>query len=611
MADDRIEREADLLLRPLVDMDPSAPHPASGWIKTWNDYNQEEVIKVHPNDNGFLKMGYIFYKAINKAADAGKLVEPGEVNSGPTICDKVESVAKWVDDGGKTYIWTNSRSCRKGYAGDGLNVAWRQTFYQGASSGPTHMGMGVWKNIGGGGSKIVADGNKYCNMVGHRDGRVDYVWTQPTGEMTLFINRSKDTIGDTEVKGYWDPSPGIMFRPLRSMDRRDLHLQDWDGNDDCDIIYVNPETNAVEVFPNQLAVRSADLTGSNRANYLCIAPDGTVSGHLQQDSGAFVDVGQIKFAIGKDRANLRCAEVDGDRNNDMLWIEKYNGSHDSLDTGGGSSFYWKYADLDGNDHVDEHYTLESFNNKGRTSLKPSCGVADRTGDDGRVTSPNLPVQPGSDEDDDTSGGSGGDHTPYVPNPKNDNPLPTSSDASKYTTIEQLEAKAGLIDLWCGPQYTITILLQIPQDSFARYDEIMASGYYKYFKIHADYLVSNAWSALRNFMLIHSDEYFNCKITEETTCCNGDFWDAAAAEVGAPREKMSIVKLQSVGMLDSSCSIDSVYNGIEHMTASCYYRNFWFDATQVDGFNTDDVTNPKTILNKALIPWAAQLSLLLV
>ncbi|KAJ0343721.1 hypothetical protein KNSL1_010072, partial [Colletotrichum chrysophilum] len=249
-------------------------------------------------------------------------------------------------------------------------------------------------------------------------------------------------------------------------------------------------------------------------------------------------------------------------------------------------------------------------------------------DDGRVTSPNLPVQPGSDEDDDTSGGSGGDHTPYVPNPKNDNPLPTSSDASKYTTIEQLEAKAGLIDLWCGPQYTITILLQIPQDSFARYDEIMASGYYKYFKIHADYLVSNAWSALRNFMLIHSDEYFNCKITEETTCCNvckaegvschnsaidkeGDFWDAAAAEVGAPREKMSIVKLQSVGMLDSSCSIDSVYNGIEHMTASCYYRNFWFDATQVDGFNTDDVTNPKTILNKALIPWAAQLSLLLV
>ncbi|KAF4853989.1 hypothetical protein CGCSCA2_v009770 [Colletotrichum siamense] len=456
--------------------------------------------------------------------------------------------------------------------------------------------------------------------------------------MTPFINRGKDTIGDTEVKGYWDSSPGIMFRPLRSMDRRDLHLQDWDGDDDCDIIYVNPETNAVEVFLNQysqtgrrgwthltnsppgvtcgykrglgvfnLAVRFADLIGNNGADYLCIAPDGTVSDYLQQDSGVFVDVGQINFAIGKNRANLRCADANGDGKDDMLWMEKlsgdtwvwYNGGRGFPDTGGGSSFYWRVQEKKA------YY-----------------------GDDGPTTNPNLPVQPEPDEDDNTGGGSGGDHTPYVPNPKDDNPLPTCSDASKHTTIEQLEAKAGLIDLWCGPQYTITILLQILQDSFARYDEIMASGYYKYFKIYADYLVSNAWSALRNFMLIHRDECFNRKITEETTCCNvckaegvschnsaidkeGDVWDAAAAEVGAPREKMSIVKLQSVGMLDSSCSRDSIYNGIEHMTTSCYYRNFWFDATQVDGFNTDDVTNPKTIVNKALITWAAQLSLLLV
>ncbi|KAI8257651.1 hypothetical protein K4K58_003829 [Colletotrichum sp. SAR11_239] len=63
--------------------------------------------------------------------------------------------------------------------------------------------------------------------------------------------------------------------------------------------------------------------------------------------------------------------------------------------------------------------------------------------------------------------------------------------------------------------------------------------------------------------------------------------------------MNIAKLQSIGTLDSSCSRDAVSNGIEHMTASCYYRNFWFDAPQVEEFSTDDVTNPKTILNKAL------------
>ncbi|KAJ0269274.1 hypothetical protein Brms1b_013244 [Colletotrichum noveboracense] len=144
-----------------------------------------------------------------------------------------------------------------------------------------------------------------------------------------------------------------------------------------------------------------------------------------------------------------------------------------------------------------------------------------------------------------------------------------------STQPLMEANTGLIDFWCGPQYTITILLQILQDSLARYDEIMASGYDKYFKIYADYLVSNAWSALRNFMFKHGDEYFTCKITEDTTCCN------------------------LIGTLDLSCSRDAVYNGVEHIIASCYYRYFWFDAPQVEGFITNGVTNPKTILNKAL------------
>ncbi|KAF5515413.1 hypothetical protein CGCS363_v000144 [Colletotrichum siamense] len=315
----------------------------------------------------------------------------------------------------------------KGYVGDGLNVAWRQTFYKSASSDPTHMGIGgtnhrtrihfaringqssvfgnlplqgyvylehtklagdqhrfemrVWKNISGGGSKIVADGNKYCNMVGHRDGRVDYVWTQSTREMNLFTNRGKGTIGDINAEGYWDPSPGLICRPPRSMDRRDLHLQDWDGDGDCDIIYVNHETNAMEVFLNQysqtgrrgwthltdsppgltcgykrglggfnLAVRFADLTGNNGADYLCIAPDGTVSDYLQQVSGVFVDISQINFAIRKNQANLRCADANGDGKDDVLgWRSfqvthgsgEYNGGRGFPDTGGGSSFYWR------------------------------------------------------------------------------------------------------------------------------------------------------------------------------------------------------------------------------------------------------------------------------
>lgn len=140
----------------------------------------------------------------------------------------------WLGRQGQTTTWTNARSCKVGREGDGLNVAWRQAFAGNANSGPTHAGMAdfnggttmnirgevhfarvfgtkepfgnfglqdyvymehsekgdkhlfkmnVWKNKGAGGTKLEADGNKYCNMIGHGDGREDYVWTWSTGKM--------------------------------------------------------------------------------------------------------------------------------------------------------------------------------------------------------------------------------------------------------------------------------------------------------------------------------------------------------------------------------------------------------------------------------------------
>jgi hypothetical protein len=47
----------------------------------------------------------------------------------------------WVSDVGATTTWTNTRSCKVGRDGDGLNVAWRQGFYKGALSGPIYAGV--------------------------------------------------------------------------------------------------------------------------------------------------------------------------------------------------------------------------------------------------------------------------------------------------------------------------------------------------------------------------------------------------------------------------------------------------------------------------------------
>lgn len=110
--------------------------------------------------------------------------------------------------------------------------------------------MRVWKNVGGGGTKVRADGNRYCNMSGHKNGMSDYVWVWSTGRMQLWKNRGKKLISDDDQAGFWDDSTGTIWTPPRDINRKDLHLADWDADGDCDIIYVNPDTGAIDVWLN-------------------------------------------------------------------------------------------------------------------------------------------------------------------------------------------------------------------------------------------------------------------------------------------------------------------------------------------------------------------------
>ncbi|KAJ4258177.1 hypothetical protein NW762_008322 [Fusarium torreyae] len=414
----------------------------------------------------------------------------------------------WLRYDGHTDVYTNTRSCKKGKSGDGLNVAWRQAKADWYSSGTvwTHFGWSdfmeedgeevrdrchfariygerpvfgnhpkqdyvylqhdkkggkhrfrvrVEKNLGAGGSKVLADGNKYCNMVGHQNGMEDYVWTHSTSYMTLYINRGKKTIQDSDGGGFWDPSPGVIWKPPHNMHRKDLHLADWDDDGDCDIIYVNPETGKVEdVWINEyparkkwewthkanpapalkcnqkkgirlddLAVRFADLTGNGRADYLCLEKDGRVTGFVHKNDGGWEDVGQIKYAEGKDRANLRWADVNGDGRDDMIWVDKFNGdgsvwyneNRSKPSETSGSSFRWRkvdkpvyqgsqagtcmfFPDLDGNGRADMLGVQGTWTNIAYAWLNPSCALTDHEGDDdGGVVDPKLPIQPGGGE----------------------------------------------------------------------------------------------------------------------------------------------------------------------------------------------------------------------
>ncbi|KAM0433675.1 hypothetical protein ACHAQK_009109 [Fusarium lateritium] len=406
----------------------------------------------------------------------------------------------WVDEKGATTTWTNSRSCKKGKDGDGLNVAWRQAFWKGSSSGPTHAGPGasgrdrihfariygeaafgllpkadyiylqstkqsdgrfkfdmkVWKNTGGGSTKLKADGNKYCNMHGHADGRQDYVWTLSTGKMTVWPNLGKKSVsGDNDV--FWG-TPKDLWNPGKEYDRRDLHLVDWNNDGACDIAWVDPNNNnKVSVWLNNykktgafewtyladpapqlncpekrgvgihdLAVRFADFSNNKMSDYICIQPDGRFYGWTHNSDGSWEKIAQFKKAEGIDRANLRFGNVNGRGGEDMIWVDKLTGdatvfvNNGKMDTGGSNWWFLKsgkqysgswagtcqyFPDLDGDGRADLHSIMDVFTNRGETFFN-RCGMTDTTGDDagwapgqdpgfGTLPSPSNDERPGS------------------------------------------------------------------------------------------------------------------------------------------------------------------------------------------------------------------------
>ncbi|KAF5566618.1 fg-gap repeat domain-containing protein [Fusarium napiforme] len=325
----------------------------------------------------------------------------------------------WVSDVGETTTYTNGRSCAKGKEGDGLNIYWRQGFYDGKTSGPTHPGMGkfgseglrnrivfapnydkpetrheesdgehtltirTWKNIGGGGTELNADGNRYCNMWGHGDEKGDFIWIAPDGTMRGWKNWSGKVLlgGNT----YWQAEERDIWVPRdygKTIHvRRNIYLADWDGGGTCDVILVDPSQKfkVVDVWLNErpykegwnwnhqwnpesandvrcknqknglgihdLAVQIADLTNNGRSDYLCMAGDGTTNAWIHNDENSLTDAQQIQKPEGPDRANLRWHDVNGDGKADMIWVDKFNGNakvyyNEGQGDNSGSSFKW-------------------------------------------------------------------------------------------------------------------------------------------------------------------------------------------------------------------------------------------------------------------------------
>ena len=83
---------------------------------------------------------------------------------------------------------------------------------------------------------------------------MDYVWTLSTGVMTVYPNLGKKSMNNDEGS-FWGPSAEIWSSQKligRQLDRRDLHLVDWDNDGACDIVWTDPDNNnRVSVWLNR------------------------------------------------------------------------------------------------------------------------------------------------------------------------------------------------------------------------------------------------------------------------------------------------------------------------------------------------------------------------
>ncbi|KFY47243.1 hypothetical protein V494_00086 [Pseudogymnoascus sp. VKM F-4513 (FW-928)] len=94
----------------------------------------------------------------------------------------------------------------------------------------------AWENTGKGG-----DGVRWCDMSG--TGNDDYVFVDHNSKITIF--RNVNTPPNSDYSNWVDK--GVVL-DLGGIDRKAIHLGDWNGDGFCDVIVTDKATGALDVF---------------------------------------------------------------------------------------------------------------------------------------------------------------------------------------------------------------------------------------------------------------------------------------------------------------------------------------------------------------------------
>ncbi|KAH8894676.1 glycoside hydrolase, partial [Thozetella sp. PMI_491] len=88
----------------------------------------------------------------------------------------------------------------------------------------------------------------------------------------------------------------------------------------------------------------------------------------------------------------------------------------------------------------------------------------------------------------------------------------------YATLDDIDNDSS-ISLDCRARYVLEVLANNLTVAMAHYDDLIKNKYDGKFNTYADAVVKSASKSVKNFMLGHGNDYFDCIVTEMTFCCD--------------------------------------------------------------------------------------------
>ena len=307
---------------------------------------------LHPGDSGYQKLANAWHNAVQNAVSVGWVSDPTPCGSIPAGCNDAAITAGSEPTGTDP----NAQQTGGGTPGGGsggssgrTNSKLRMADFDGDGKadyiGIDDVGaMTVWLNQGGGkwapAQKValgVAPGYQVQLADFDGDGKVDYIVVHDDGSVRVLLNRGGDN------NGGWDDLQQVV---MGNGPANQVRFADMDGDGKADYLLVGyngsidywqnrggdnrggwgPDLKiALGVAPsNQLQL--ADFDGDGRADYIGVAPDGSVQVWLNR-VGLGDPAGDWKWLhtvaagnLGFAGSNVLFADVDGDGRADYLGV---------------------------------------------------------------------------------------------------------------------------------------------------------------------------------------------------------------------------------------------------------------------------------------------------